>query len=102
MHINTYMEPRKMVQMNLLQGKNRDADTEKRLVDSMGYSEREGWDELQRLELTCTPSHYKLDSCGTLLYGTGSSAWCSMEGRDGRLVGEEGHSRRRGHIRAYG
>ena len=91
-----------MVQMNLLQGKNRDADTEKRLVDSMGCLERERWDELQRLGLTCTPSHYKLDSCVTLLYGTGSSAWCSVEGLDGGLVGEEGRSRRRGHIRAYG
>ena len=45
-----------------MQGKNRDADTEKRLVDTKGYSEREGLDELKRVGLTCTPSHYKLDS----------------------------------------
>ena len=38
------MESRKMVLMNYLQGRNRDADAEKELVDTVGG--RRGWEEL--------------------------------------------------------
>ena len=46
-----YMEPRKMVLMNLLQGRNRDTDIENRLVDS---GERRRWDAMREVALKHT------------------------------------------------
>ena len=37
--LNTYMESRKVVLMNLYQGSNRDADLKNRLVDTVGEGE---------------------------------------------------------------
>ena len=43
-YINIYVESRKMVQMNLLQSRNRDIDIESKRVDTKWG--KKGWDEL--------------------------------------------------------
>ena len=54
-YINIYVESRKMVQMNLLQSRNRDTDVEHKLVDT---EERKGrWDEFVRVALTYKHYH---------------------------------------------
>ena len=54
-YINIYVESRKMVQMNLLQSRNRDTDVEHKLVDT---EERKGrWDEFVRVALTYIHYH---------------------------------------------
>ena len=54
-YINIYVESRKMVQMNLLQNRNRDTDVEHKRVDT---GRREGrWDDFVRVYLTYKHYH---------------------------------------------
>ena len=54
-YINIYVESRKMVQMNLLQKRNRDTDVEHKRVDT---GRREGrWDDFVRVYLTYKHYH---------------------------------------------
>ena len=60
----------KMLQMNYLQGRKRDADEENGHADTVRG--RGQWDEL-RSGLTHT--HTRTHTIGKLLYSTGSSTW---------------------------
>ena len=99
-HSNIYMGSRKMYRWMYLQGRNREADVENRLVDTAG--EGEGGTNWERTE-TYTLSYVKRIASEKLLYKTGISARCSMQLRGVRWDGgwEEG-SRRRGYMYTYG
>ena len=88
-----YVESRKMVQMNLFAGQNRDAYVGNRCVDMRwgggGMNCETGIDVLA---LPCV----KQIASGNLLHNAGSSAWCSgdLDGWDGGVV--RGRSKREG------
>ena len=59
LYIITYMESRKMVLINYLQGRNRDTDRESGLADIVGDEE---WDELRELHWNMYTTMSKTDS----------------------------------------
>ena len=58
-----------------MQGRNKDADVENRLMDIVGAGE-DGTNWESSIEIYALPYVNQMAS-GMLLYNTGSSAWCS-------------------------
>ena len=86
-----------MLLINLLQGADRDTDTEDRPVDSVG----EGEGGTSRAVPTCTLSCVKQTDTDELLYRTRSSAWYSlMTYRGGMEIGRKGGSAGTGYMYA--
>ena len=87
-----------------LQGRNRDANTER----DFGHSEaegRRGWTNCERSIKTYTVSYVLMKQIanGKLTYNTGSSTQYSVTTeRDGMVWGVGGGSRRKGYMCTYG